>query len=77
MYTEYLFICPVPASPSSLGTAKTQSKNIEIFTDVQILIPSNKDLLKKVSRFDKSRIKLRWNTGLLEVIELETKGLFA
>ena len=47
MYTEYLFICPVPATRSSLGTAKTQLKNIEFFTDVQILIPSNKDLLKR------------------------------
>ena len=44
MYTEYLFICPVPATPSGLGT---QFKNIEIFTDAQILIPSNKDLLKR------------------------------
>ena len=47
MYTEYLFICPVPATPSSLGPAKTQFKNIEIFTDAQILILSNKDLLKR------------------------------
>ena len=46
MYTEYLFICPVPTTPSSLGTAKTQFKNIEISTDAQILIPSSKDLLK-------------------------------
>ena len=47
MYTEYLFICPVPATTSSPGTAKIQFKNIEISTDAQILIPSNKDLLKR------------------------------